>query len=121
MHQHIDLVEGEVVLDLALETPEHGLAVAGEGVDGAAVFPAAVLFQQGHGQVEVTQSDERLDAVTVQGIDQLFVELQAGLVGLGILPGGEDAGPGDGEAVDFEPHFRKEGKVLFPAVVVVNG
>lgn len=69
----------------------------------------------------MAQGNERLDAVTVQGIDQLFVELQAGLVGLGILPGGEDAGPGDGEAIDFEAHLGKEGNVLFPAVVVVNG
>ena len=44
VQQHIDLVEGEPVLHLALETVEQHLAVVDVGVHHAAVFPAAVFF-----------------------------------------------------------------------------
>lgn len=49
VQQHVDLVEGQPVLDQPAEVVEQHLAVAHKGVDHAAVFPAAVLLDQRNG------------------------------------------------------------------------
>ena len=55
VEQHVDLVEGQPVLDLAPEALEQHLTVVGVGIHHPAVFPAAVLFDQGNGGIKVAQ------------------------------------------------------------------
>ena len=54
-------------------------------------------------------------------VEYPVIESQASLVGLGLLPGGEDAGPVDGGAENLESHLGKEGDVLLVVMVKVNG
>ena len=116
----VDLVERDPVLHLALVPLKQDLAVFQVQVDHDAVAPAVVLAGQGQGRFVVGNGDERLDAVLVALVNDIIVELQARLVGLCFLAGGENAAPRNGKAVDLEPHARKELDVLFVAVVVIN-
>lgn len=78
------------------------------------------LRARARGVFVVGNGDERLDTVLVALVNDIIVELQARLVGLCFLAGGENAAPRNGKAVDLEPHARKELDVLFVAVVVIN-
>ena len=121
VEQHVDLVEGQPVLDLAPEALEQHLTVVGVGIYHPAVFPAAVLFDQGNGGIKVAQGHQRLNAVLVALIKELLIEAQALFVGLRIIAVGQDAGPGNGQAVAAEAHLGKELDVLLEVVVHVNG
>lgn len=121
VQQHIDLVEGEPVLHLALETVEQHLAVMDVGVHHAAVFPAAVFFDQRNGGVKVADGDQRLDAVLMALVKNAVVEGQPRLVGLGVIAVGQDARPCNGQPEALEAHLCKQGDILFIMVIQVNG
>ena len=121
MQQHIDLVEGKPVFHLALVAVKQDAAVVHIGVHHAAVLPAAVLFDEGNGGVEVADGHQRFDAVLMALIKQVFVVLQAFFVGHSIIAVRQDAGPCDGQAVALEAHLRKEGDILFIMVVHIDG
>ena len=93
---------------------------ADEEVHQLAVPPAAVLGDQMVRHFEVGQGDDRLHAVFVHFVEEVIVELQACLVGLRLVPVGENAGPGDGGAEALEAHLGQEGDVLFVAVVELD-
>ena len=119
--EHIDLVEGEPAAHLALVPLHHRLGVVDEEVHQLAVFPPPILGGQVQGIFIVGQGDQGLDAVLGQLVKHLVVKGQPLLVGLLLIPPGEDAGPGDGHAVDLEAHLSKQGDVLFPVMVEVGG
>ena len=121
VQQHVDLVEGQPVLDQPAEVVEQHLAVAHKGVDHAAVFPAAVLLDQRNGGVKVADGDQRLDAVLAALLEHAAVEGDASRIGLGIVAVGEDAGPRNGQTIALEAHLRKQGNILFVVVVHVDG
>ena len=54
-------------------------------------------------------------------VEQVVVELEARLVGGGLVAVGVDASPGDGGAEALEAHLGKEGDVLLIMVVEVDG
>ena len=121
VEQHVDLVEGQPVLDFAGVTGEDGGAVFQVGIDHAAVFPAAVLLDEGDGGIKVADGDERLDAVLQALVDHLLIELQALFVGGVVVAVGQDTGPCDREAIALEAHLREQLDVLFEVVVHVDG
>lgn len=83
-------------------------------------LPTAIGLGEVRGQLIVADGDERLDAVSEQFIHDVDVELDAFLVRGLLVAGGEDAAPGDGEAVHAKTHFCHEGDVFFPVVVEVD-
>src|SRR5699024_6140866 len=117
----VDLVEGQPVFHLVLVALKQHLAVLHVQVHQLAAGPAVVFFDQGIGQLVVADGDQRLDAVLFAAVKDAVVEGQALFVGLGLLPGGEDAGPVDGGAEGLEPHLGKQGDVLLVVVVEVDG
>ena len=121
MQQHIDLVEGEPVLHLALEAVEQHLAVVDVGVHHAAVLPAAVFFDEGNGGVKVADGDQRLDAVLMALVKNAVVEGQSCLVGLSVIAVGQDTRPRNGQPEALEAHLRKQGDVLFIMMIQVDG
>ena len=97
-----DLVDGEPVKDAVAEALDDGLGVAGEGVDGGADEPAALVFE-GLGEVPVEECGPGGDAAGEEGVDEAVVEVEAGGVeGAGAV--GEDAGPGVGTAHHPQEH-----------------
>ena len=74
VQQHVDFIKGEPVLHLALEAVEQHLAVVDIGVHHAAVFPAAVFFDEGNGSVKVADGDQWLDAVLMALVKNAVVE-----------------------------------------------
>ena len=121
MQQHIDLVEGQPVLDFPGIAGKDGGTVFQIGVDHPAVFPAAVLLDQGNGGIKVADGDERLDAVLQALVDHLLIELQSLFIGDVVVAVGQDTGPCDGEAIALEAHLREQLDVLFEVVVHVDG
>ena len=120
MQDHIDLVKGEPVLYQALVAGEdRGREVLVE-VDELAVAPASVLLDEVDGAVEVRDGHERLDAVRLALAEHVLVEGQAGLVGLGLVTVGEDAGPRQAHAEGLKAHLGKEGDVLLVVVVEID-
>ena len=69
----------------------------------------------------MVQSDHRLDAIFVQLVKDIVVELQPCLVGFRVVPVGEDAGPCNGHPVALEAHLGKQPDVLLVMVVEVDG
>ena len=86
-----------------------------------AALPAVVLLGQICRHLVVADSDQRLDVVGEQLIDHILVELEAFLVGLGLVAGRENARPGDGEAEDAKAHLGHECDILAPVMVEVYG
>ena len=66
------------------------------------------------------QGDDRLNAVFVQLVKNVVVELQAGFIGLRVVPIGKDARPGDGHPVAFKAHFGKKLDILFVVMIKVD-
>ena len=121
VQNHIDLVEGEPILDQALVAgEEHRREVLVE-VDELAVAPAAVLLDEVDRAVEVRDGHERLDAILLALAEHVLVEGQTGLVGLGLVTVGENTGPGQAHAEGLKAHLGKEGDVLLVVVIEVDG
>lgn len=116
------LVEGDPVLDLGegLEADAGKvLKVQGELL---AVQQAAVALVELVGHVPVGQGDVGDDALGEQVIAELGVVVEAGLVdGVVAAALGDDARPGQGEAVGLGAELLEQGHVLGRAVVRVAG
>ena len=121
VEQHIDLVEGQPVFDLALVAVEEDVAVVDVGVHHPAVFPAAVLFNKGNGCIEVADGHQRFDAVLVALVEEGIVEGEALLVGFSVVAVRQDAGPRDRQPVAPEAHLGEESDVLLEMVIHVDG
>ena len=98
--EDVDLVEGQPVVDKALELSEEGCHKALVEVDHLAAAPTAVFFDQVDRAVKMGDRDKRLDVVFAALLDELAVEVDAFAVGLGLITVRVDPGPGHGEAVD---------------------
>ena len=95
-----DLVGGHEVADAVGEVLGYVAGVGCVGLGGLALLPAASVFE-GLGQVPVEEGAEGLDSGGEEGVYEAVVEVEAfGVRGAGA--GGEDAGPGYGEAEGFE-------------------
>ena len=116
----VHLVEGQPVFDEVLIPHKADMAELGEAVDDPAIHPAVVLGGQGQRHLVVAQGDQRLDAQTAHLGEKVLIELQAFLVGFGLLAGGEDPGPGDGDPQHGKAHLGKEGEVLLVVMVEVD-
>ena len=73
-----------------------------------------------HRGVEVDDGHQRFDAVAGALVEHRVIEGQAFLVGLLVVPVGEDAGPGDGHAEALESHLGHQGDVFLVMVVEVD-
>ncbi|VTR57178.1 Uncharacterised protein [Serratia fonticola] len=68
----------------------------------------------------MVQGDHRLNVVFQQGIDQIAIEFDPGLID-GAPALWQQARPGDREAVALHPHFGHQRHVLTEAVIVIDG
>ena len=98
--EDVDLVEGQPVVDKALELSEEGRHEALVEVDHLAAAPTAVLFDEMDRAVKMSDRDKRLDVVLAALLEELAVEFDALAVGLGLIAVRVDPGPGHREAVD---------------------
>ena len=120
MHEGVDLVEREPVAHEAAVLDKERLAVARVEVDELSVRPAAVGLGKVIGQLVVGDGHERLDAMGAALLEHAPVELDAGAIGLLVIPLRVDAGPVDREPIDLESHLGEKGDVLLVAMVVVD-
>ena len=120
VQNHIDLVEGKPVLHQALVAGEDRDREVLVEVDELAVAPAAILLDEVNRAVEVRDGHERLDAVRLTLAEHVLVEGQAGLVGLGLVTVGEDAGPRQAHTEGLKAHLGKEGDVLLVVVIEID-
>ncbi len=120
-HEAVDLVEGEPVAHEALELGHDGARVMAIEVDELGVGPAAVMLGQIVGQLVVAEGHERLDALLVASLEHAAVEVEARLIGLGLVAVREDAAPVDGHAVALETHLAKELDVVEIVVIHIHG
>ena len=91
--EYVDLVEGQPVVDKALELGEKSRHEALVEVDHLAAAPAAVFLDQVDRAVKMSDRDKRLDVVFAAFIEEFAVEFDAFAVGLGLVavrvdPGG---------------------------------
>ena len=116
----VDLVHDDPVLHEPRVAVEHGLAVLREEVDGLARVPAQVVRGEGERHLVVRDGDHGLHAVLDDLLEEVLIELEAGLVGLGVVTVGEDARPVDGGAERLEAHAGQELQILLVGVVEVD-
>ena len=115
----LDLVHGHEVLDAIGELAGGIAGVVGEGVGGIAALPAALVLEL-LGKIPVVESTEGLDAGCEELVEHAVVEVEA--LGIGCAGAiGEDARPGDGEAVGFDAERLHQGDVGFVTMVVIIG
>jgi len=117
---HVLFVDGQEVFDLGAVLPETDAAEAHEGVDAAAVAPAAVLLLKSQRQIEMIQGDDRLNAVLPAFVDDVMVVGDALRV-LGAVAVRNNAGPGDREAELLETHLRHQRDVFLVVMIMVAG
>ncbi|MPM91439.1 hypothetical protein SDC9_138568 [bioreactor metagenome] len=123
-HRHraaVDLVKGQPVGDFVFVALKNGAAIPRKVVNALPPGPAIIGFYQSIRHFVMRNSHQWLNAVLVAFVQNIVVELQAGLVGLVLHTGGEDAGPCNRKAEAPKPHFRHQCNVLFVMVVKVNG
>ena len=111
------LVVGGPQSDAITEAGVHDLGVVGEGLRGAALEPAAGVLE-GLGEVPVVQRAGGLHAALEEGVDEPVVVVQAPLLHAPAALG-DDARPGDREAVPVKAGVGDEVGVLGVAVVGV--
>ena len=116
----VDLVDEDPLMDLALVALEQHLAVLHKEVNDLAAGPAVVFQGQIQRHLIVADRDQRLHAVGNDRVDEVIVELQALLVGRGIITVGEDAGPVDGGAQAVHAGACQQLDVLLVGVVEVD-
>ncbi len=117
----VDFVERHPELDFVLVARKAGDREAHEEVDELAAAPAAVFFHERERHLEVRERDNGLHAVLVHLVKEVVVELEAGLVRLGVVAVREDARPRDACAEAFEAHLGEQRDVLFVVMVEVDG
>ena len=120
VQDHVDLVKGEPILHQALVAGEDRSRKVLVEVDELAVAPAAVFLDEVNRAVEVRDGHERLDAVLLALAEHIFIESQAGLVGLSLVTVGEDAGPCQAHAEGLKAHLGEEGDVLLVVMVEID-
>jgi hypothetical protein len=101
------------------ECAAHDVGVVGEPAGDVAIEPAAAVVE-GCGEIPVIEGRVRGDAACEERVDQSRVEVES-LVVDGASARGDDAGPGDAEAVGVEAKGRHELDVGCIAPVVVAG
>ena len=116
--QHVLLVDGEPVFHPVAVVFKQNPAVIDKFIHRFPAAPAS-LFRQRRGQIEVEDGHKRLDAVLQAGVDQVAVKGDPLWIHFAHALG-QDARPGNGEAVFLEAHFRHERNVFFVAVIVVG-
>ena len=112
-------VVGDPVLHAVAQAARHRVDKGEVGVDGGALVPAAAVLQVLR-QVPVVEGGPGLQAAFQHAVHQARIEIQALFVGLAAHLG-EDARPGDREAVGVQSHVAADVEVFRPAVVVVAG
>jgi hypothetical protein len=117
--ERAELVDGEDVLHAVGELVGDISGVLSEGFGRVARLPATLVLQRLR-QVPMVQRGERLDAGSLQLIDETVVEIDALRIGLaGSLR--KNAGPGDGEPVGFRADVLHQRDVFLVTVIVVVG
>ncbi len=113
------LVVGDPVLDPVAQGGADHAGVLDERLGRGPRRPAAGILE-GLWQIPVVKGDEGRDVGRQQAVNQPAVELQPGLIDPAAAVG-QDARPGDGEAVGAQAERLHQFDVLRPAVVVVAG
>lgn len=113
------LVEGRHRIQPVADAGDDRLGIALEGIGRLPRRPAAVAGQHQR-QVPMVERREGLDAARLQAIDEPVVEIEALLV-RSTRPLGNDARPGDGEAIGFHAERLDQVKVFVQPVVVIAG
>mmetsp|Transcript_6519 Transcript_6519/g.19329 ORF Transcript_6519/g.19329 Transcript_6519/m.19329 type:complete len:251 (+) Transcript_6519:1422-2174(+) len=132
-HKSPWLVESVPLLDAISERSEAKVSVVSKGAGQAVVEPAAVLrgmpvlriIKERLGKIPVVERDHRLDAVLDEAIDESVVKVDSPHLshapGSGNSAVGQNAGPGDGEAIGLEAKALQHLDVFLHFVVVVCG
>ena len=118
--EDIDFIEGQPVVDEALELSEEGRHKALVEVDHLAAAPPAVFFDQVDRAVKMGDRDKRLDVVLAALLEEFAVEFDSFAVGLDLVAVRVDSGPGNRKAVDREAHFGEEFDIFFEMVVHID-
>ena len=120
VQQNVDLIEGEPVFHQPVERLEAGARIAGEEIDHFAVAPRAILHDQMHRHVKMTQRNQRLDTVLLALLEQAAVKSDALRVGLAFVAARVEAAPGDRGAEHRKAHLRHQCDILFVAVIKID-
>ena len=119
-HTHAPrLIDGDPVADAIAEGRGDDPGILGEGIGRRARWPAPGLLQC-HGQIPVVEGGIGGNAARQEGVHQAAVEIEAGLIDRA-APMGENARPGDAEAIGLQTERAHQGHVLLVAVVMVAG
>ena len=73
-----------------------------------------------HGTVKVGNGHQRLNAILVTFLKEVFIELKTCFVWFKLVPFREDPRPGNGQTIGFKAHFSKKGNVFLVAMVHIN-
>ena len=103
----------------ASSSARKAIRVFGEPIGDVAIQPAAAVVERG-GEVPVVERGHREDARLAQCVDEAAVEIETFLIHAARAVG-EDAAPGNTEAVSLQAEAFHDGNVFGIAVVVIAG
>ena len=120
MEDHVNLIEGQPVLDQALVASKESAAETLVKFKHETTPPTTILLNQVHGTVKVSNGHQGLNAVLVAFLKEVFVKFQASFIGLQLIPLRENPAPSNGQTIGLKTHLAKKGNVLLKAMVHVN-
>ena len=120
MHGGVDLIEGDPVLHIVVERVKQRLGITDKEVDQSAIRPAVVFQGQVQRHLKVGHGHDGGDPSGLQLVDHPPVEGNSLRIRAGLVPIGEDAGPGNREAQSLKAHFPEQGNVIFVVMVEVD-
>lgn len=115
-----DFVESNPAFAAIAQAADDSAGIVSKVLGHFATAPGAVARFEGGRAVPVEQGGDRFDAVVEELVDQATVKINARFVDLA-APGGDDAGPGDAEAIVLNAEGGHQLNISGEPVVVVAG
>ncbi|CQR23186.1 Uncharacterised protein [Yersinia enterocolitica] len=91
-----------------------------EETDHFPIPPTPIVFDQRIGDFIVRKRNQRLNAVFLHFVEQAIVKCQPCLIRCFFIAIGEDTRPSNRRSQAFEPHFGKQGDILWIAMVKID-
>ncbi len=120
MQHNVDFVERQPVFHQPIKSLEAGTGVAGKELNHFAVTPGAVLGDQMHRHIEVTQRDQRFNTVFFTLGKYRPVKRDTLCIRRQLIAVGVETAPGNGSTKNRKPHFRHQRDILFVAMIKID-
>ncbi|MMZ65362.1 hypothetical protein D1872_277630 [compost metagenome] len=107
MEKHVNLVKCHPVLHFILIAGEYCFGIGFKQTYQLPAPPASILLDQIHWHVKMSESNDWLNTMFMQLVEQIIVELQTCFIGSSVFSCWKNTSPGNGNTQRLKSHFCK--------------